>query len=189
MTVIIWLKHEWQNYIAADCRVVAWHNLTSDNVDKIHNHNNCLIWFAWWIAECWVFKKILSENKDIKINNEGDILDFYLKLRQIMKEHSMLDTWEYPSIAAIFITEKNIYELWAEGSVVIHKDKCCIGSWDEIATWILDWYKITSPEKDLKEIIKKVSKYSLGVSPNSIVKMPLSSKVIKAIRKVSKPKA
>ncbi len=189
MTVIIWLKHEWQNYIAADCRISSWHEIISDKADKIVKHNNCFIWMSWWVAEEWIFKKILSDNQDLIINSEETITELYLKLRAVSKEYSLLDVWENPYINLVFVNESKMRKLYENWAVIEFWNHCCAWCWEDYAVWMLENTKITNPEQDLKDIIKKVSKYSSWVSPNSIVKMPLSTKVVKAIKKVSKPKA
>lgn len=191
MTVIIWLKHNKKNYLAADCRATAWYSLVQDNTNKIIAHNNCLIWAAWWVIESGLLKKVLSQNKDLKIESELDIIDIYLMLRTVCKDHNLLEMWDEPCIECIFVTDKHIWKLYSDGWVLEFDDYCACGCWEDFALWLLQLTTIKNPEKDLKNIVKTVSKLSLWVWPNVTIKVAVSDNDIqKIIKKVTttKPK-
>lgn len=183
MTVIIALKHNGINYIAADCRTSAWYDLVNDTTDKILNHNWCLIGLAWDVSIEWIIKRILNDNKKLIINNENCITDIYLKIRQIAKEHNLLEVWEYPGVEWLFVTDKHIRELYSDWAVIEHEHSGVIWCGAPLATGIMEWMNIINPETELQDIIKKVSKYSVWVSSNSIVKIATPIAVIKKLLK------
>lgn len=183
MTVIIALKHKGINYIAADRRITAGPDLICDDAIKILQHNDCLIWLAWDVLVDWLIKKILADNKTLKCDSPNNIMALYLALRTAMKDHWMLEIWESPMFQWLFVTDKHIYHLDYDGAIIEFKDYACIWCWTDYAIWILHDKKIVNPEKDLKDIIKSVSKYSVWVWANSIVKVAITPKVLKAIKK------
>lgn len=186
MTVVIALKYKDINYIAADCRTAAWYDLINDNTDKILKHNWCLIWLAWGVAEERLFSKVLRENRDIKIDNPDIITDLYLRMRMFMKEYWLWNIGEAPAIEWLFVTDKKIWQLRPDGSILEHKVSWSIWCWWDYAKWLLDKKDIKNPTKDLKDIIKAVSKYSIWVSSNAIVKIALPPKIINTIKKTIK---
>lgn len=186
MTVIIALRHNGINYIAADRRTSAWYDLVNDSTDKIFKHNWCLIGMAGGVKEEWLFRKALLWDKKFVINCDADILDLYLKVRTFMKEYQLGDIWEDPEVEALFVTDKHIRKLRPDGSIIEHKDYACVWCGEDYAKGILSNTQIKSPEKDLKSIIKLVSKHTIGVSPNSIVKIAMWPAIIKKILKAKK---
>jgi ATP-dependent protease HslVU (ClpYQ) peptidase subunit len=186
MTVIIALRHSGINYIAADRRTSAWYDLVNDSTDKIFKHNWCLIGMAGGVKEEWLFRKALAEAKTLKIDSEAVILDIYLRVRTFMKDYALWDLWEDPEVEALFVTNKHIRKLRSDGSIVEHKDYACVWCGTDYAKGILSNTKITKPEQDLKTVIKLVSKHTIGVSPNSTVKVAMWPTLIKKILKIKK---
>jgi ATP-dependent protease HslVU (ClpYQ) peptidase subunit len=189
MTVIIALKHKGVNYIAADRRITAWPDLITDNATKIIKHNECLIWLAWDCSVDAIIQYILSANKTLHIKSIDDITRIYLKLRLELKEHGILEIWQDPMFQAIFVTDKHIRTLDFDGSIIEHKDRCSVWCGTDFAKGMLHNTKITNPEKDLKEMIKHISKYSVGVWPTSIVKVAIPfKKIVKILKKTKQTK-
>lgn len=187
MTVIIWLKHKGNVYLAADSRISEWDKIITDRYEKIIKAFDSYIWLAW---EVWTFSTLkyvlyqLRENK-ISIEKEEDVYSLYNALYKHARETWYIDVWTVLPLSAVIATRKwKIFQLEWDWCVIEIKDFYATWSWWTVADALLSQIIIKNPENDIKYIMKEVFKKHSWCWWKINIKIMPSLKSAKVIKKL-----
>lgn len=199
MTVIIWVKHKWDVYLASDWRTSWYHEIITDSSIKQFQYNWTWIWISGNVSTEQMLKYVLEtqiNDKSFKIRTETDVYAIYSLISKHAKDIGYTDPfWEIGGnvvISAIFATDNwKLFKLRPDWAVMEFKDFTACWCWEDIATTLLKQIKIEKPERDIKFVMKQVFKQSAlcwgKITINCIPWKKTKSK-IKAILKSKKKK-
>lgn len=162
MTVIIWIKHKWDVYLASDWRTSEWDFILSDKSVKQFSSHWCIFATCWSVRLKNAFQYVLQvQLQDLKttINTNNDIYAIYNMFYKHLRDTWMIDVWEVLNFWVIIITESwKLFSLDWVWTVIEYQDYVCDGSWWPAADVLLSQIIIKNPATDIKFVMKEVFK-------------------------------
>ena len=188
MTVIIWLKHKWDVYIASDWRTLWWDEILKDNSMKQINHNWTIIAFAWDVRIKNALSFQLKElNKELLIRNESDIYLLYSVLYRYLKDTWFIDIGTILNFSIlIWVPWWRLFELDWYWTVMEYDTYKCGGSGWEMADAILSQLVIKNPETEIKYVMKEVFKKHSGTWGKITISIVPWKKTLSKVAKIMK---
>lgn len=189
MTVIVWLKHKWNVYLASDWRTSEYDTIADDNSVKQFQYNWTWIGISWNVSSEQMLRYVLATqitDKSFKIETTTDIYAIYSLILKHAKEIWYYENWWDIILSCIFTTQSGkLFKLRPDGSVMEFKTYTTTGCWWDAAEILLDQIKITNPENDLKFVLKQVFKKNImcwgKITINCIPSKKIKSKIKKLL--------